>query len=260
MPSPVSASTYPAASPTSSTRPRVRAVERWRRGPAPRGPGERSAAEPLLEQRVLGQQLVERHLPLGQHRDPDQFVGDWGHVGLRPRGPVHLDERRPRRHLHVHPEPEPAAALGRPVEAEHPAHRGVQPVRGNEVAGGLVVDEHVAATVLDLPDRALHDLDARVGHRVGERPVQRGAADPAPVAVAERRVRGAAAAEVADPGQPVAGRVYAEGGEVGDGAGHESLAAGLVDRAGARLADLDVEARARRRTARWRARPARRRR
>ena len=191
---------------------------------------------------MLGEQLVERHLPLGQHRDPDQLVADRGHVGLRPLGPVHLDERRPRRHLDVHAEPEPAAALGRPVEAEHPAHRRVQAVRRDEVAGGLVVDEDVAAAVLDLADRALDDLHAGVGHRVGERPVQRRAADPAPVAVAERRVRGAAAAEVADPGQPVAGRVHAEGGQVGDGAGHQPLAAGLVDRAGARLADLDVEA------------------
>ena len=72
--------------------------------------------------------------------------------------------------------------------------------------------------------------------------MQRGAADPAPVAVAERRVRGATAAEVADPGQPVAGRIDAERGQVGDGAGHQPLAAGLVDRAGARLADHDVEA------------------
>ena len=38
------------------------------------------------------------------------------------------------------------------------------------------------------------------------------------------------------------GRVHAEGGQVGDGTGHQPLAAGLVDRAGARLADLDVEA------------------
>ncbi len=142
----------------------------------------------------------------------------------------------------MHAEPEPAAALGRPVEAEHPAHRGVQAVGRDEVAGRLVVDEDVAAAVLDLADRALHDLHAGVGHGVGERPVQRGAADPAAVAVAERRVRGAATAEVADPGQPVTGRVHAERGQVGDGAGHQPLAAGLVDRAGPRLADLDVEA------------------
>ena len=123
--------------------------------PGALGPRERPAAQPLLEQRVLGEQLVERRLPLGQHRDPDQLVGDRRHVGLRPRGPVHLDERRPRRHLDVHPQPEPAPALGRPVEAEHPAHRRVQAVGGDEVAGGLVVDEDVAAAVLDLADRAL---------------------------------------------------------------------------------------------------------
>ena len=35
---------------------------------------------------------------------------------------------------------------------------------------------------------------------------------------------------------------HAEVGQGGDGAGHQPLAAGLVDRAGARLADLDVEA------------------
>ena len=35
---------------------------------------------------------------------------------------------------------------------------------------------------------------------------------------------------------------HAEAGQVGDGAGHQPLAAGLVDRAGARLAHHDVEA------------------
>ena len=48
--------------------------------------------------------------------------------------------------------------------------------------------------------------------------------------------------EVVDAGERAAVRVHAERGELGDRAGHQPLAARLVDGAGARLADDDGQA------------------
>jgi hypothetical protein len=39
---------------------------------------------------VLRQQLGERSLALGEHRDADQVVGDRRDIGLGARRPVHL--------------------------------------------------------------------------------------------------------------------------------------------------------------------------
>ena len=93
---------------------------------------------------------------------------------------------------------------GRPVQPEHPAHRRVQPVGGDEVAGRLAVDEHVAAAVLDLAHRALHDLTpasatASVSARCSV--VRR---TPRPSPWRNGASARAAAAEVADAGEPVA--------------------------------------------------------
>ena len=72
--------------------------------------------------------------------------------------------------------------------------------------------------------------------------MQDGATDAAAVAVPERGRDPAAPVDVGDAGDPVAGRVDAEVGQVRDRTGHQPLAARLVDRAGPRLADHDLEA------------------
>ncbi len=118
----------------------------------------------------------------------------------------------------------------------------MQAVGGDEVAGRLVVDEHVVAGVADRADRLGLDLDARPVERVGQGGVEGRAAHPAPGTGAEDGLRGrAGAVDVADAGQGVPVRVDAEGREVGHGSGHQALAARLVDGAGTRLAHDDVE-------------------
>ena len=209
---------------------------------------------------MLGEQVVERRLPLGEDRDADQVVGDRGHVGLRPRGPVHLDVRRPRRHRDVAPQPEPAVPAGGQVETEAAADRRVQAVGRDEVAEPLAVDEDVVAAVLDLVDRAGLDLDA--GHRdgVGEGGVQDGAADAAAVAVPEAGLDPVTRVEVGDAPRS-GGRAGRRRGRRGRPRRRASAPRRRPCRPG-RGAARGPRRRARpgRRTARWRARPVRHRR
>ncbi len=72
--------------------------------------------------------------------------------------------------------------------------------------------------------------------------MQDGAADAEALPAAERGLGLAGSLEVADAGEGVAGGVQAESGEGADGAGHQTLAARLVDRGGAGFRDDGVQA------------------
>ena len=128
------------------------------------------------------------------------------------------------------------------VEADQPAHRRVQPVGGQHEAGRLPVDEDACVVLLEGPDGPRLDRHPGRVDGVPQRRVQGGAADPAARAVPEVRLGDPRAVGVADPGQPVTGRVHPHVGQQRDRARHQSLPAGLVDHAAARLAHDDVEA------------------
>ncbi len=86
------------------------------------------------------------------------------------------------------------------------------------------------------------DGHARVEDRPVQKGVQVGAADAEALPAAERCLDAAGSLHVADAGEGVAGGVQAEGGEGADGAGHQALAARLVDRGRTRFRDDGVEA------------------
>ena len=189
-------------------------------------------------------QLLEARPGRAEDGHADEVVVDRGHVGLGARRPVHLDVRRPRRLLHVAAQPEAAPAGDGHVEPDEAAHRRVQAVGGDEVPGRLSVDEQVVAGVVDTGHGAGVDGDAGGGDPLGQRVVQHGAAHAASGPAGEPRRRPGtvgAAVEVADPGQLATVRVDVEGVQLGDGTGHQPLAARLVDRAGAGLAHDDGE-------------------
>ena len=116
----------------------------------------------------------------------------------------------------------------------------MQPVGGEEVASGFAVDQHPVVELADVLHRSLLDGDAGGRDRRSEGVVEHGAAYAASRAGGEAGGRADAPAgrvEVVDAGERAAGRVHAEVGELGDGSGHQPLAARLVDRPVAGLAD-----------------------
>ena len=155
--------------------------------------------------------------------------------------PVHLDEVAPRRDPQVAALAVAPRAAHRCVEAEQPAHGGVQPVRGEQVAGRPAVDEQVRAAV----DHRAHGLRAHLDTRLDEaarqprvqRRTPHAAARPGP----EARVDAALPVAVADAGQVDALDLDAEVGQARERPRHQPLAAGLVDDPGPGLDDHDVE-------------------
>ncbi len=158
---------------------------------------------------------------------------------------MHLDEVGPGRLLDVAAQTE-AASSGRSLglQPDEAAGRRVEPVGCDEVAGLLAVHLEVVAVVAHAADRAGLDADARTGDLLGERRMQDRATYAPPGPGGEAGLgsgRATVTVQVADPRDVVAVRIDPEGGELGDGTGHQALAAGLVDRAGAGLAHDDVE-------------------
>ncbi len=118
----------------------------------------------------------------------------------------------------------------------------MQAVGRDQVAGRRPVDQHPVVVLGDRPHRAVLDRHAGGLDGLVQAGVQRGPAYAASGAGAEPRLGGAAPVEVADALDVLALRVQPEPVERGHGAGQQPLAAGLVDRSGARLAEHDVEA------------------
>ena len=141
----------------------------------------------------------------------------------------------------------PPTAGHRGVEAEQPSYRRVQAVGGDQVASRFAVHEQVVGPLVHGPYGAGLGRHAGVGEPGGERGLQRGASHPAARTAGEPGLRHRAAGprvDVADAGERATVGRDAQGGEVGDRAGHQTLAARLVDRHRARLADDHVQARA----------------
>ena len=137
--------------------------------------------------------------------------------------------------------------MGGDLEAEQAAYGRVQAVGGDEVTGPLAVDQHVVRRVAHRPHRLGHHVHAGARHRLRQGGVQGRTAHAAARPRPEDRLGGRAGTgpgQVADAAERMTLGMHAEGGELGHGARHQPLAAGLVDRPGARLAHHHVEARA----------------
>src|SRR5215212_440064 len=178
-----------------------------------------------------------------QQRDADQVGRDRGHVGLDPRGPVHLDVRRPGRLTVVASQAVPPQRCGWRVQSEAAAHRGVQAVGGHDEAEPAAVHLDTVAVLTELAGTATLDLDpGRLDggtHRRMQRGTAYATAEPAP----ERRLHCPLTREVADAEQVLPGRIDAEVGEGVDSARHQALAARLVDGAGTLVPHADAETR-----------------
>ncbi len=132
-------------------------------------------------------------------------------------------------------QPEPVAAGDRPLEPHGPADDGVQPVGADRVPRADPGDGHPVGVLLEArhPDPA--HLDAEAGGASRECAVQREAFDAAARRPGESVGDGPARIRVPEAGDRHARRIDAEAAEDRDRAGHEALAAGLVDQAGTGL-------------------------
>src|SRR6478672_9938583 len=132
-PSPVNASTYPAASPTgqhSARRSAAHPLPQWaRRTVRPVS----LTVHPILQCGKGTQVRVETALVRAEHRDADAVVGDRSDIGLRVVGPVHLDAVTPWPRQMMTAYSPPTWTLRRQRQAECGADRRVQPVGGGQV-------------------------------------------------------------------------------------------------------------------------------
>ena len=168
------------------------------------------------------------------------------HVGLGPGRPVHLDVRRPRRDGEVPAQAEPGVARGGDGQAEAAPERGVQAVGGDEVARPHLLDPHAGGrpgprrgppavpVVRRPPARPWVSSACRSVRRIPR---------PGPWRKSAVATRSPAAYRTPQARGP-AGRRRGRGGRRGRRASTPS-AAGLVDRAAARVPDLDLPPRAR---------------
>ncbi len=118
-------------------------------------------------------------------------------------------------------------------------HPRVQAVGADDVRRRLAVDEHVVVVRDQVVDRLPVDGDAGPLDRGQHRAVEDGAAHAQPGTAPEAGLRPPVPVDVADAFDGVAVELDAQSRERLHGAGHQSLAAGLVDHAGPALAHLD---------------------
>ena len=218
---------------------------RWRSG-RPRGPAWPTAGAGrarLAQARHLGQQLVVRRPRSAEDGDADQVRRDRGDVGLGQRAPVHLDVLAPGRDREVPALAEPATPAG-PAGGSSPSRapdRGVQAVAGQQPAAGEPADPHrVARPASTCSTRRLDPLDPQLGgpRRPGQ-PAASVRRTPEPGPGPERVPRNVFGVDVGDPANGTPAGWTPSRSQRGDRARHQSLAAGLVDRPGARLDDRD---------------------
>ena len=157
-------------------------------------------------------------------------------------GPVHLDELRPRFEPEVHalPPTPPGRRLGQ-GQPHRPGDHRVQPVASDQPVGPEPRGRDAVGILDHLGDPAGDDPRAELQRALAERGVQGRAPHPERVPAGEAVACAAATVAVVDADQRESGGRDPESLERGQRAGHEPLAAGLVDHALARLDDDHVE-------------------
>ena len=152
--------------------------------------------QPLAQHRELAQHLVEGRAAVGEHGDPDEVVGDRGHVGLRARRPVHLHEGGPRRLPDVAAQAE--ATSDRARSTSRPSRRRTGECRPSAAtrwrAGSPSTSTWSPASRTERTGSG-STVDARPAERVGQGGVQGRAAHAAPGPGAEDGLRGRPAPE-----------------------------------------------------------------
>lgn len=210
---------------------------------------ERHAREPGGEAREAGEEVVE---PTGgaapEDRHPHQVRRHRRDIGLAPGPPVDLDVVAPGREREVPADAEAAAGRRRRRQPGPLPHPRAQAVRADGPAGG-----ERAGVGLDAvgPQAADHDVPGQLGAGLLGPPHQRGVkgqsahAEPRPLGkVPGRHQR---PVQVADPAEAEAlagGEDDAELAQERRGVGHQTLAAGFVDRRAGAVEDPHREPRA----------------
>ncbi|CAN5172486.1 hypothetical protein BH09ACT5_BH09ACT5_18160 [soil metagenome] len=209
---------------------------RRRCGPLPERAGalepgdRREPREPTRERGGPGDGLLEVGARGPENGDAHEVRRERRHVHLGPRRPVDLDQVGPRFEREVPGDPEAAAgARHGALQSREPPHSRVQPVRAEEPRAPDAPRHDPAGILFERLDTGDDPLDAELGGSRQQRGVQRSPPHPPPLARAEQVVRPPRRAFVAHSAQGHPGRVHAEPREEGHGAGHEPLAARLVD-------------------------------
>ena len=179
-----------------------------------------------------------------QDRHADQIWFHRRHVRLTPPGPMHLDELRPRRHLEM-----PAHAVAPrcscgDFDSDGPSHRRMQSVGTHQPLRPHTGGRHPVRVLLDGGHLRPDPFGVLLFGPGRQRGVQGGASHAPARAAAKQCLGPATFIDVRDPAKGHARRIHAERGQFGQPAGHQTLAAGLVDGALPRLGHDDRKSKA----------------
>ena len=189
---------YPAASPTSSTRPAARVRTFCRSGPAARSLVVGVAAHSVPQLAEGLEVFVEAAAGRAKDRDADTVVGHGCHICLGVSRPVHLNRVGPWGDLDVPADAPPTPPRCRLRQSQCLADRRVQPIGSRQVPCLKIACAHRFRVLGHLTEFPVDQLHAGRLGGVPQRGMQHGPAHPTPGARPKRRVDPPVAVDVAD--------------------------------------------------------------